>query len=188
MRCFLALELPPEIRERLAQAGREAKRLGVRASFVPTEQIHVTLAFFGEINEADALQKKEVLECECAGAAPFRVRVKGIGFLPDARRPRVLYAAVDSPALVDLQKKLANALNYDEGRTFHGHATIARLKQGNKPDVLRLLALKFGDASFGEFEARELALKKSVLTPDGAVHSDYGRIVFATASTTASST
>ncbi len=182
MRCFLALEIPPEVRERLAQVGREAKRLGVRGSFVATEQIHVTLAFFGEISEAEALQKKEILERECAGATPFRVRVKGIGFLPDARKPRVLYAAIDSLALVALQAKLAKALSYDEGRAFHGHATIARVKQGNKPDVLRLLALKFGAADFGAFEASEIALKKSILTPEGAVHSDYARIPLASPS------
>lgn len=186
MRCFLALELPQEIRERVARAAAEAKRLGVKAAFVPAEQIHATLAFFGEITESEALQKKEILERECADAAPFRVRVKGIGFLPDARRPRVLYAAIDSPPLVELQKKLALALRYDEGRPFHGHATIARLKPGFNHDALKRLAEKFGGEEFGEFEAREVVLKKSVLGAEGAQHSDYARIPLAF--TSASST
>jgi 2'-5' RNA ligase len=188
MRCFLALDLPAEIKEKIGEAAREAKHAGLRGSFVPPQQIHVTLAFFGETSESEAEQKKEVLERECAAAAPFKVRVRGIGFLPDERRPRVFYAAMNSPALIDLQKRLALALRYDEGRPFHAHATIARVKPGFNRDALKHLAEKFGGEEFGEFEAREIALKKSTLTQDGAIHETIARIPLTASPTWASST
>ncbi|MEM0475745.1 MAG: RNA 2',3'-cyclic phosphodiesterase [Candidatus Norongarragalinales archaeon] len=179
MRCFLAVDLPMEIKKNIGEVAREAKRVGLRGSFVPQEQIHVTLAFFGEVSEAQIEEKKRVLERECATTAPFNVKVKGVGFLPDSRRPRVFYAAADSPALIGLQKKLALALRYDEGRPFHAHATIARLKPGFNRDALEHLIEKFGGAEFGEFEARELAFKKSTLTRGGAIHETIARIPLA---------
>ncbi len=175
MRCFLALELPDGVRQKVSSVATEADRAGVRAAFVPKEQIHVTLAFFGELAENEVEEKKKILEAECAAAAPFGVRVRGIGFLPDAKKPRVLYAAVDSPELAALQNRLAAALHYDDGRPFHGHATIARLKSRTNSNVLRLLDLKFGDAVFGEFKAREIVLKKSTLGAEGAVHETIAR-------------
>jgi 2'-5' RNA ligase len=175
MRCFLALDFPVEVKQEIEAAVVRAKRLGVRASFVPIEQTHVTLAFFGEVNEAEAEKIKEVAARECADAAAFKVKAKGIGFLPDERRPRVLYAAVDSPGLTVLQKKLAVALRYDEGRAFHAHATIARLKPGVYRDALAQLREEFERVDFGEFVASEVVLKKSVLGAEGAQHSVIAR-------------
>jgi len=193
VRCFLALDLPDGVKESVERAAVRAKRLGVRASFVASEQVHVTLAFFGEINEAEAERIKETVERECAAVSPFKVKVRGTRFLPDERRPRVFYAAIDSPELVALQKKLALALRYDEGRPFHCHATVARFKQGVYRESLKQLAEEFGRAEFGEFEASEIVLKKSVLGAEGAQHSVIARFPFkagasASSLTSASST
>ena len=178
MRCFLALDIPEEIKQSIERAAVRAKKLGVRAAFVPTEQIHVTLAFFGEISESEVEEKKKILATECAGTGvtPFNVKIGGIGFLPDAGKPpRVFYAAVFSPELIALQAKLSNALHYDEGRPFHSHATIARFKQSVYRESLKQLVEEFGREEFGEFTASEIVLKKSVLGADGAKHSVIAR-------------
>jgi len=62
MRCFIALEISDEAMERLSQIISEAKALGLEASFVKPEQLHVTLAFLGEVGEEEARQKIQALK------------------------------------------------------------------------------------------------------------------------------
>ncbi len=176
MRCFLAVDIPVEIKQSIERAAVRARKLGVRATFVAPEQIHVTLAFFGEIGEKEVEEKKRILAAECASASAFKVKIRGIDFLPDVgKSPRVFYAVVFSPELIELQAKLAAALHYDEGRSFHSHATIARFKQSVYRESLKQLVEEFEREEFGEFTASEIVLKKSVLGADGATHTVIAR-------------
>jgi 2'-5' RNA ligase len=89
MRLFIAIELP-------ADAKNELGRLRVDipgARWVPSDQIHLTLAFLGEVDEA-ALER---LTGQLARIqmTEFRVRFARTGCFPDHQRPRVLWVGLE---------------------------------------------------------------------------------------------
>jgi len=167
MRCFLAIDLSKETREELSKMIFEAKQTGVQATFVNPQVLHVTLLFFGELSEEQAREKISVIKNVCFNFKPFKLVVKGLGFLPNERFVRVFYAECVSPELFELREKLAGALDAREERGFKGHVTLARIKSQKNLDALRALKNKFCEKNFGEMLVRELAFKKSVLTPKG---------------------
>ena len=162
MRCFLAVEIPKEIKDKMMRLVAAARASGVPASFAKPEQMHLTLAFFGEITEA---RKDEIARALSTQPLPSaKIKIASTGFFGS----RVYWAGVESEELVSLQKKVADLLHYDEGRPFSPHITLARLKEGRG-------SLSPSDEFFGEFAARELVLFESVLKPDGAEHRAVAR-------------
>ena len=85
MRLFIAIELPADVKRELG--GLKVDIPGVR--WVPTDKIHLTLAFLGEVDGA-ALER---LTGELARiqVTEFRLCFSGTGCFPDRRRPRVLW-------------------------------------------------------------------------------------------------
>jgi 2'-5' RNA ligase len=104
--------------------------------------------------------------------------VKGFGFFPNARRPRVLWVGVEAPgALQELGKKIESAMERHgfgrEDRPFTPHLTLARFKSPRpQPGLERLLA-EHRDESLGSFEVSEFVLFESKLSPKGA---EYKRV------------
>lgn len=134
MRLFVAVELPWEVRERLAlMAG------GVPgARWVDPEQMHLTLRFIGEVDghtqsDIEAALSKVHVES-------FSLRVDGMGCFGNGRNARTLWAGLAADdTLVRLQSKVETAIAKTglepERRKFHPHVTLARLKH---PDMNRL--------------------------------------------------
>ncbi|QEM68326.1 RNA 2',3'-cyclic phosphodiesterase [Geobacter sp. FeAm09] len=168
MRLFIAIELPAEIKRQLEKM--DMRMSGCR--WVPAEQIHLTLAFLGEV---DGVTLKRLTGALAAIRAPgFTLRFSGTGCFPDRRRPRILWAGLEPQpkldALVSLVREavLACAIPQEE-RPFSPHITLARLKLPAPREVEAFLmgnrALELPPA-----DVREFVLFESSLTSRGAVH------------------
>ena len=125
-RLFFAIWPDAPARERLAALGREVAQVA-RGKPVPSANLHLTLAFLGEIEDARAEQLDEMAaEIE---APAFRLRFDRVGSFAKAR---VAWAGCSrAPAeLVDLQSRLAKSLAGRgfalEERPFAPHLTLAR--------------------------------------------------------------
>lgn len=125
LRLFAAAPIPEEIAERLLSL--EADVPG--ASWRNAEQYHLTLRFFGEIDEALARdldhELGEIVE------APFEISLVGAGSF-GGREPSALWAGVEAPpALARLaaacEKAARRAGLEPEPRKFKPHVTIAYL-------------------------------------------------------------
>lgn len=126
MRLFAALELPEAVADRLAplQAGLPGAR------WVPRANLHLTLRFFGEVDDPvahdldDALGRLE--------APSFDLTLQGVTWFGDERKPRQLVVlAQPDPALLHLQAKVDRAavaagLAADGRRRYVPHVTLAR--------------------------------------------------------------
>jgi 2'-5' RNA ligase len=126
MRLFVALDLPWEIRQRLAfLAG------GVPgARWVPVDNYHLTLRFIGEL----PAHRAEEVDAALLALRPrgFALQLAGVGVFDKGGRPSSLFAgAVRNPALDHLQTKIEVALQRvgvePERRRFTPHVTLARL-------------------------------------------------------------
>ncbi len=168
-RLFVAIDLPKEVKEAVVGiAGREL----TGARFVPREQLHLTLRFIGDADEAQYQAiKKELGKVK---GHSFYLSLKEVGHFPPGRRPRVLWVGMEeSVPLHGLQEEVERALVGigvpPEERGFSPHITIARLKE--TPSV-RVMALeqKHRQFSAGPFPVEEFYLYSSTLTREGAIH------------------
>jgi 2'-5' RNA ligase len=158
------------LRKELAEVDR-----GVRP--VRPEQLHLTLRFLGDTDEGlvDGLQELMVLSVD--GMEPFHITFEGVGAFPNARRPRVVWIGLHgAEPLVDIARRLERGVVelgwQPEGRGFRPHATVARIKRVRRQGRLSSLLDRWRDASFGSMEVRSLVLKRSELTPQGAIYTD----------------
>ncbi|MBV8726988.1 MAG: RNA 2',3'-cyclic phosphodiesterase, partial [Candidatus Eremiobacteraeota bacterium] len=111
---------------------------GLVASFEHVEKYHLTLAFLGWVEPAQAEGLIAALRSVAAQYRPFALRFDRIGAFPHERRPRVVWiGARKQPAAY---RELSNSLHsaYRElGFEFKddpvAHVTIARIKEMRKP-------------------------------------------------------
>lgn len=78
MRAFIALEMPEEFVYDAAALARRLAR-SVDGRFVPEENYHLTLAFLGEIGEAEARAAMDAMDEACRAAGPMPIEVEGLG-------------------------------------------------------------------------------------------------------------
>jgi RNA 2',3'-cyclic 3'-phosphodiesterase len=177
MRAFVAIELAPDIKSALADLIRRLKRIdrgGI--GWVREEGMHLTLKFLGEIEESRIASVGAAMDEAAAPAEPFLLEVRGTGYFPSARAPRVLWAGLSpAPGLDALQARLESALESlgfeRESRPFHPHLTLGRVRSAaGIRDILTELDLR-KHASFGTMTAAKIALVQSVLKPGGAEYS-----------------
>lgn len=135
VRLFVALPLPAEVHEHLELA---VAALGERPRpggpsplrWVPPEQRHVTLAFYGEVPEGAVPGLTRDLAAALAGRGPLRLRLRGAGVFSR----RTLWVGVqelDGADLTGLMAACENAgvgvVRMDRRERHRGHVTIARL-------------------------------------------------------------
>lgn len=176
-RTFIAVDVPEKVTERLVrlQSLLAAEVEGVRWT---TGSFHVTLAFLGDVADADLSRV-----CKAAGEAaqavgPFDLRVEGAGCFPDPKRARVLWVGLTGPGLEPLgvlQKEVVRAVTGagrpPEDDRFHPHITLGRVKVGRGParDLTPLLR-HYQTWSAGSFDVTESVVFSSTLSPDGPVY------------------
>lgn len=134
MRLFAAVDPPPDVRESLSAAVGSEPDESTR--WVPCEQWHLTLAFYGEVDESKVGKLQEGLARAAARTQPFGVRLASAGTFPrQAARARVLWVGLDGE--VDAMRRLADrcagagrrARIAADDRKFRPHLTLARARR-----------------------------------------------------------
>ncbi len=179
MRAFIAIELPEELRQRLAQEQSRFRAVAADARWTRPEGIHLTLKFLGEIPDEQVEQGRKSLD-EIGRFEPFTVHAKGFGFFPDARRPQVFWAGLDAPPeLAQLAARVESALTplgfRPENRAFSPHLTLARFKVPRPQPKLQELLAGQDDVILGDFEVSEFFLWESKLAAQGATYRKMAR-------------
>ncbi len=180
IRAFIAIDLPPEIRQRVDQVtGQLQKRLeGVPVRWIPVENIHLTLKFLGDVSLANLEILQKIFQTEVANHHLFEFSVGGVGAFPGSRNPRVIWVGVEAPSdLTNLQRGIETAmarLGYArEDRPFSAHLTLGRVSRNASShdlhgigDVLETAKVGF----LGVAHVDLIHLYRSDLKPSGAVY------------------
>jgi 2'-5' RNA ligase len=178
VRAFIALELPPQIRERLKGAQDTLRTCPARLTFVDPALIHITLRFLGEVADRDIPRLEEVLNT--ITFSPFPVAV-GPVTVNNPKRPFTVWATIDDNGRGKelfriVGDRLAPLGFARETRGFTPHATIARVKA---PDPTLIPVIRSLDGTgYGDCSISGMKLKKSTLTPRGPVYEDLLEVVW----------
>lgn len=187
-RLFVALELPAFVKkslEKLQADIRSDSRVSADGSGFPArwsapENIHLTLAFLGDVPVAGDHtvpgEIDEALFIAVEGFSPVTLRAAGLSVFPGVRRARVLWTGVrgETDRLAKLQARVANHLEAvgfpKEKRRFTPHLTLARFKGDAGPEIVLSALERHGGFSSEPFVADALRLFQSRLTPKGPVY------------------
>ncbi|MBM2827356.1 MAG: ligT [Dehalococcoidia bacterium] len=143
MRVFVAIELPQEVREGLAQVQDKLRSQideGVR--WVDPWGVHLTLKFLGDVAPEKVTPIVQALTDVSNRNASFEVSIEQLGAFPSAVRPRVLWVGIggDLSELIKLQGMVEDALAPlgfpPEGRGFSPHLTVGRVREGITRGIL----------------------------------------------------
>jgi 2'-5' RNA ligase len=175
MRLFVALNLPAEIRDRLAAAQDRLRRVQADVSWVRSENIHVTLKFLGETEEKRLGRIRPALHEAARAGAPFSMEVSGVGSF-GGRVPRVVWVGVKEGAelLVELAGRIEAALGRvgfpKERRGFTAHLTLGRVRSPRNVEALLAALEPLQAEQFGTVAATQFDLMRSELRPSGSVY------------------
>ncbi|MFC1990607.1 RNA 2',3'-cyclic phosphodiesterase [Chloroflexota bacterium] len=181
VRSFIAIELPNEVKQLLAQLQAKLKSGGqFPVKWVDPYNIHLTIKFLGNVgvDRIDGIVR--AIEQAARGISPFHLEVKGLGVFPNSKRVQVAWVGVsgDLDRLGQLQKHIESNLTplgfTPESRSFTPHLTIARLRDRASIDEQssfgQLITATRFEASYS-FSVDFVKLMRSQLTSDGPVYS-----------------
>ncbi|HZT23656.1 MAG TPA: RNA 2',3'-cyclic phosphodiesterase [Verrucomicrobiae bacterium] len=180
LRLFVAIPIPEAVRNEIAPVQDELKRLAPAHTvrWVKPEQFHLTLKFLGDVSVEEVKALQQAVGSVCAARPALALRAYGLGFFPNARLPRVIWAGIgdDAGKLAELHAQVDAATRMfgvtSETASFSGHATLGRFKKFPRREMENFLrrveALRERD--FGSWTAGAVELVRSELAPDGARH------------------
>lgn len=148
---------------------------GIRAS--PMSQLHITLAFIGDVDERRIPRITECVKTAIEGIEPFGITIGGTGRFPTRGSPRVIWiGAKPSDRLCGLADAVRKGLDkakvdYDD-KPFKPHITIGRC---NGPSDVDSFLTSNGEDMLS-FDCDEIRVMGSELTPKGAKHRILSRI------------
>jgi 2'-5' RNA ligase len=134
IRAFVALELDPDVRARIAGLIAQLRPSVAGVRWVKPESLHVTVRFLGYA-EPPVLVELQGPLAEAARRCPVsQAPLRGLGLFPPRGAPRVLWLGIEVPAAVSaLQsecERAAVAAGFPpEPRAFRPHLTLGRWSQ-----------------------------------------------------------
>ena len=176
IRAFIAIELPENLRREIASLQEKLRSTGADVKWVEPSNLHLTLKFLGNVEEAQASALIEALKSPVESYSAFPMRLEGIGAFPGTTSPRVIWVGTSEggEALKKLAanvEKVCTQLGFpSEERPFSGHLTVGRVRSKDR------LAALVKELQIVEFQAGarmladRLILFRSTLFPKGSIY------------------
>ncbi|MDP6522703.1 MAG: RNA 2',3'-cyclic phosphodiesterase [Kiritimatiellia bacterium] len=173
IRAFVSIGLGENVRSNLATAASRLKDTGAKVSWVPAANLHLSMAFLGDIRADTAGVLGETMDNVTSSHGQFSLEVVGVGTFGRPKSPRVIWAGIaDSPSLAGLQAELQSeliSLGIElETRPFHPHVTLGRVRSSRACGDLLYRIGRLGQAEFGKIRVASVELMRSVLNQTGA--------------------
>ena len=183
MRTFVAIEIPGEIRERIQELLDALRRAPGDVRWTRPDGLHITMKFLGEV----APEKVEVVKARLhslAPSAPLPIAVRGAGFFPNERAPRVIWLGIEAgPELEQLAVRIEECLLPlgfpKEERPFAPHLTLGRARSTNNLGTLRELLRLREPLDMGSFVAQDIFLFESQMAAGGSIYRKIARFPLA---------
>jgi len=181
VRSFIAIELPGDLKEGLAQLQAQLKlSKPPSVKWVDPYSVHLTLKFLGNIAVGRIPEVTQAIKEATRGLSPFHLEVKGLGVFPNLRRVQVVWVGISGEVdrLGQLQHRIESNLVplgfTAESRPFTPHLTLARLRDRALPDERERFGQLIASTKFETVYAIKvdsINLMRSQLTREGAIYS-----------------
>ena len=178
LRLFTGIAAPTEINLRLDELVRRLRPLA-RIRWSPASNFHITTKFIGAWPE-DRLHDLKAALAGVTGGGIFKIAIRGLGFFPNARSPRIFWAGIEGgAALANLASRTDQVCAHlgiePEKKPYAPHLTLARIDAPSQLASLHEALAKLPTTEFGAFDATafHLYLSQTGLSQTGRGGSIY---------------
>ena len=191
IRAFLAVELPQDLRAKLAVVQQELKRRiepmvkrNTRIFWTQPASIHLTLKFLGNIDEKIIDPLLAAVEQAIGSQKTVHVPLERLGAFPRLQTPRVLWVGpsedweegAEAKRMAEIHgaiEQVCEGFNFfRETKPFSPHMTLGRIKMGERQVGVAMTESGVLDRplSLGSLAVELVMLIKSELKPTGSVY------------------
>ena len=176
IRSFLAIELPKPILRKIEEVQGDLRSTHADVRWVNPEKIHLTLKFFGNIEESRIDPIFTSIEGPIQNTPSFSLKVRGVGAFPHLKNPRVIWMGLmdGNEVLISFQKQIEIRLEkigfQPEDRPFRPHLTLGRMRSSRGREELVGRMERHKEAEFGDLKVERVILFKSDLKPSGPIY------------------
>lgn len=175
-RTFMALALPAAARAEAAgvAAALRGNPGGADVRWVEPQNLHLTLRFFGDLDDGELARARTVVRELDRGFAARPTAWERLGAFPSASRVQVIWLGVRDPdrgidrLAADVDQSLRRAGFGPADKPFKSHVTLGRVRQGRRVALDRM-SERLTIPTTG-FSIATIVLMKSTLTPHGPVY------------------
>lgn len=170
VRLFAALSIPWDVSETLKR--RQSGLPGAR--WRPQEALHVTLAFYGQMDERQADDLAAELS-RASGGGAFDIVLQGVGAFGDDHRSHTLWAGVQPSERLNVLAGRCRAAGQRAGlametRVYRPHVTLAWLKTQTSPERVAAWIAGHNLLSSPPIPFDRFGLYSSVLGDEGSTY------------------
>ncbi len=180
-RTFIALEMNDSLQRHLERTIHQVTQILPDIRWVNPKSIHLTLAFLGELDDAQLADAMQAAEIAAQQVNVFHYQLTRLGIFGTIRHPRVIWMGIDEPT--GKLNRLHHTLNQQleqrgfvtDKRAFSPHLTLARVKAPLSPFeqqcLQQLLEGTQQDIISTEvYPVRHIDVMKSELSRIGAIY------------------
>ena len=175
MRCFIAIPLSQEIKEKIAEIQKHFEIPGIK--LVEKENLHITLKFLGEVEEGKVRQIVEILrEIEFE---QFEFEILNVNAFPSTNFVRVIWLDVKGREIYELKRlidSLLEEIGFSKDDGWVPHLTIARVKFLKDREALFKTMEKLRSIKVGNEKAERFVLFESRLRREGPIYNKIEEI------------
>jgi RNA 2',3'-cyclic 3'-phosphodiesterase len=183
MRVFLAINIPDDLKIKIEEGVKDLKKeMREDIKWVENTNWHLTLKFFGEIDDAKLTKIKESIKQIGEEWPKFVLYFKGIGAFPDLRYPRVIFINIDKDKgnLIKMHCDIEREFKeFSIDNKFSPHLTLARSRRNTniKRNAMDLEKINLRDFFNFNMEVNNIALMKSTLFTKGPVYEEIFSLI-----------
>ncbi|MDP4278939.1 MAG: RNA 2',3'-cyclic phosphodiesterase [Dehalococcoides mccartyi] len=188
IRTFIAIELPPELKTRLAGLRNALPISSQAVKWVNPESMHLTIKFLGDTPLSQIPNIIKGLEEAAQVCHAFTLSTTRIGAFPSLSSPKVIWLGLEgeieklNTLFAEVEKNISGLGFPAEKRDFAPHLTLGRLKEGAAKSDLQTAAESLKTAPpfpKTSFKASNICLFKSQLLAAGPVYTRLAQISLA---------
>lgn len=180
-RIFAAIDISDKTRQKITDyiAALSRQFPDLRVGWENPQKLHLTLKFFGDVDENGLENIKNALAMTARKISKFNLMIYSTGVFPNLKNPKILWLGVNDESHLlkmtneRLENNCADFGFIKEKRSFKPHLTIARLREPNRSVKLAEIHIE-NEFPPIEFQINEIVIYESTLLPNGSIYQKIG--------------
>ncbi len=178
IRTFVAINLPSNVKRMLAKYTRDVSGKNYEYKWVARENLHITLAFLGEIPADDITRLNSAVERTAEHHKPFDAQIGSVGTFGSVIWVGLAEGDEKCQEIYNSLRSELMMMNFHlDDRRYHPHITIARARRRMDPETKRRFEMNEPPKQM-KFQLTELTLYESILQRDGPEYIQLNRVPF----------
>ena len=146
-----------------------------RIKWVDPENIHLTLKFFGETEEAKIPAICQALKSAIAQSKQFTLKIANTGIFGSRYDPKVIWFGIEKNdelkrLVKDIFSELAKCGWEADRQNFIPHLTVGRIKELKDKPLFQTIVNRFNSFEIQEENVTEIILYESILRREGPLY------------------